>query len=39
MERKEDYAMLMRIALLSSMQARFTGGTTGFRCVTQEDSW
>jgi sulfatase modifying factor 1 len=39
MERKEDYAMLMRIALLSSMQARFTGGTTGFRCVTKEESW
>ena len=33
MERKEDYAMLMRIALLSSMQARYTGAAMGFRCA------
>ena len=34
MEQKENYAMLMRIATLSSMQANYTSGTMGFRCVT-----
>ena len=33
MEQKENYAMLMRIATLSSMQANYTSGTMGFRCV------
>jgi formylglycine-generating enzyme required for sulfatase activity len=32
MEQKENYATLMRIAMLSSMQARFTSATMGFRC-------
>jgi sulfatase modifying factor 1 len=34
MEEKENYATLMRIAMLSSMQARYTGATMGFRCAT-----
>jgi formylglycine-generating enzyme len=33
MEQKENYPTLMRIALLSSMQARYTGGAMGFRCA------
>ena len=34
MEQKEDYATLMRIAMLSSMQASYTSSTMGFRCAT-----
>ncbi|HMN46353.1 MAG TPA: formylglycine-generating enzyme family protein [Povalibacter sp.] len=34
MEQKENYATLMRIAMLSSMQARYTSATMGFRCIT-----
>ena len=34
LEQKENYAMLMRIATLSSMQASFTSSTMGFRCVS-----
>jgi sulfatase modifying factor 1 len=33
MEQKENYATLMRIAVLSSMQARYTGSAMGFRCA------
>lgn len=33
MEQKENYPTLMRIALLSSMQARYTGAAMGFRCA------
>jgi len=33
MEQKENYAVLMRIALLSSLNAADTTGTLGFRCV------
>jgi len=33
MEQKENYAMLMRIAMLSSMRANYTSATMGFRCV------
>jgi sulfatase modifying factor 1 len=33
MEQKENYAMLMRIATLSSMQASYTSSSMGFRCV------
>lgn len=33
-EQKENYAMLMRIATLSSMKAGYTSGSMGFRCVT-----
>lgn len=35
MEQKENYAILMRIAMLSSMQASYTSATMGFRCVTE----
>jgi formylglycine-generating enzyme len=35
MEQKESYATLMRIAMLSSMQARYTNATMGFRCATE----
>ncbi len=35
MEQKENYATLMRIAMLSSMQARYTNATTGFRCAAE----
>ncbi len=34
MEQKENYAMLMRIAMLSSMKANYTSATMGFRCAT-----
>jgi len=34
MEQKDNYAMLMRIATLSSMQANYTSSSMGFRCVT-----
>lgn len=37
MEQKENYATLMRIAMLSSMQARYTSATMGFRCATEVD--
>ena len=33
MEQKENYALLMRIAMLSSMQASYTSATMGFRCA------
>jgi len=33
MEQKENYAMLMRIAMLSSMKANYTSATMGFRCA------
>jgi sulfatase modifying factor 1 len=35
MEQKENYAIVMRIALLSSMQAQYTNALMGFRCVTE----
>lgn len=34
MEQKENYATLMRIAMLSSVQASYTTATMGFRCAT-----
>jgi formylglycine-generating enzyme required for sulfatase activity len=34
MEQKDNYATLMRIAMLSSMQASYTSATMGFRCAT-----
>lgn len=34
MEQKENYAILMRIAMLSSMQAAYTSSTMGFRCAS-----
>ncbi len=33
MEQKDNYATLMRIAMLSSMQASYTSTTMGFRCA------
>jgi formylglycine-generating enzyme required for sulfatase activity len=36
MEQKENYATLMRIAMLSSMQARYTSAKMGFRCATDD---
>lgn len=33
MEQKENYAVLMRIGLLSSLQARYTTANLGFRCA------
>lgn len=33
MEQKDNYAMLMRIATLSSMQAGYTSKSMGFRCA------
>lgn len=37
MEQKENYAILMRIAMLSSMKASYTSGTMGFRCAIDGD--
>lgn len=34
LEQKENYAMLMRIAMLSSMKASYGSGSMGFRCAT-----
>jgi formylglycine-generating enzyme required for sulfatase activity len=33
MEQKENYAILMRVAMLSSLQARYTTENLGFRCA------
>lgn len=33
LEQKDNYAMLMRIATLSSMQASYTSSSMGFRCA------
>lgn len=33
-EQKENYAMLMRIAMLSSMKASYTSSSMSFRCAT-----
>lgn len=33
MEQKEQYAILMRIAMLSSLKANYTTASMGFRCV------
>jgi formylglycine-generating enzyme required for sulfatase activity len=35
-EQKENYAMLMRIAMLSSMKASYSSSSMSFRCVTEE---
>ncbi len=37
MEQKENYAMLMRIAILSSMRASYSSKSMGFRCVTDAE--
>lgn len=36
MEQKEQYAVLMRIAMLSSLQASYTTANLGFRCVRDD---
>lgn len=36
-EQKENYAMMMRIAMLSSMRASYTSGSMGFRCATDAE--
>ncbi|HKY92062.1 MAG TPA: formylglycine-generating enzyme family protein [Nevskiaceae bacterium] len=33
MEQKENYAVMMRVAMLSSLEARYTTTTLGFRCA------
>jgi formylglycine-generating enzyme required for sulfatase activity len=38
MEQKDNYAMLMRIATLSSMKASYTSSSMGFRCVSGPES-
>jgi formylglycine-generating enzyme required for sulfatase activity len=35
MEQKENYATIMRIAMLSSVQARYAGAQMGFRCAVE----
>lgn len=34
LEQKENYALMMRIAMLSSMKASYTSSSMGFRCAT-----
>ncbi len=36
MERKEDYAVLMRVAMLSSLEASYTTQNLGFRCAADK---
>ena len=36
-EQKENYAMLMRIAMLSSMKASYTSGSMSFRCAADAE--
>ena len=37
LEQKDNYAMLMRIATLSSMKAPYTSKSMGFRCVADPE--
>jgi formylglycine-generating enzyme len=37
LEQKDNYAMLMRIATLSSMKAAYTSKTMGFRCAVDSE--
>lgn len=34
LQQKEQYAILMRVAMLSSLQAKYSTSTLGFRCAT-----
>jgi sulfatase modifying factor 1 len=34
LDQKENYAMMMRIAMLSSMKASYSSGSMGFRCAS-----
>jgi formylglycine-generating enzyme required for sulfatase activity len=38
MEEKENYAVLMRVAMLSSLEARYTTRNLGFRCARDSES-
>jgi formylglycine-generating enzyme required for sulfatase activity len=38
MEQKENYAILMRVAMLSSLEARYTTRSLGFRCARDSDT-
>jgi sulfatase modifying factor 1 len=38
MEQKDNYAMLMRIATLSSMRAAYTSKSMGFRCAVSREA-
>lgn len=38
MEQKENYAVLMRIAMLSSLEARYSTASLGFRCARDADT-
>jgi formylglycine-generating enzyme required for sulfatase activity len=38
MEEKENFAVLMRVAMLSSLEARYTTRNLGFRCARQGES-
>ena len=37
MEQKEQYAVLMRVAMLSSLKATYTTASLGFRCARDGD--
>jgi formylglycine-generating enzyme required for sulfatase activity len=37
MEEKENYAVLMRVAMLSALKARYTTRNLGFRCARQSE--
>ncbi len=37
MEQKENYAILMRVAMLSALEARYTTRNLGFRCARQSE--
>jgi len=37
MEEKENYAVLMRVAMLSALEARYTTRSLGFRCARQSE--
>jgi formylglycine-generating enzyme required for sulfatase activity len=38
MEQKENYAVMMRVAMLSSLEGRYTTATLGFRCAKDAPS-
>ena len=38
MEQKENYAILMRVAMLSALEARYTTRNLGFRCARQSEA-
>jgi formylglycine-generating enzyme required for sulfatase activity len=38
MEEKENYAVLMRVAMLSSLEERYTTRNLGFRCARQKET-